>query len=319
MTAEPRRGLVLDAPAKLNLYLHVLGRRPDGHHRLDSLVVFLDLCDTLHAAESDRLNVRVRGPWAEALRAAADGDNIVARAARLLAAEAGVEPRAVLKLDKRIPVAAGLGGGSADAAATLRLLDRLWRTRAGADDLARLAARLGADVPVCLTGRPTVMRGIGERLAPGPELPEIALVLANPRRRLATAQVFAGLAPRPRPAARTLPTVRDAAELARRLARRRNDLTLSAAALEPAIPDMLARLTISDARLARMSGSGATCFGLFDDMARATAACATIRAERPEWWCATASIRHVRPRVQTVAEMQQRRGKHSMVALRLDT
>ncbi len=308
MTAEPR-GLVLEAPAKLNLYLHVLGRRADGYHRLDSLVVFLDLCDSIRAAGSDRLKVRVRGPWAGALRAA--GGDIVARAARLLALEAGVAPRAVLDLTKRIPVAAGLGGGSADAAATLRLLDRLWRTGAGADDLARLGARLGADVPVCLGGRPTLVRGIGERLAPGPELPKVALVLVNPRRGLATARVFAGLAPRARPAAGTLPMVRNAAELAARLARRRNDLTRPAAALEPAIPDMLARLNTSGASLARMTGSGATCFALYDDRAGALAACARLRAERPEWWCAVAQVRRARPHMQAVAKMQHGRGKHA--------
>ena len=297
MTVRGAGRLVLDAPAKVNLYLHVLGRRRDGYHRLDSLVVFLDLADTLAATVSDRLSLRLRGPWAAPLRAQARGDTSVERAARRLAAEAGIRPGARLELVKRIPVAAGLGGGSADAAAALRLLDRLWDTRAGADDLARLALRLGADVPVCLAGRSTIVRGIGERLLPGPDVSEADMVLVNPRRELATARVFAALAPRPRPGARPLPEIEDVTQLARLLARRRNDLTLPAAALEPAIPDMLARLAIAGARLARMSGSGATCYALFDEEKSARTAHASILAACPAWWSAVARIRRSRPKI----------------------
>lgn len=299
MTAEAR-GLALDAPAKVNLYLHVLGRRPDGYHRLDSLVVFVDLADRLVARPADRLHLTITGPGRAALRA--EPDNLVLRAARLLAAEAGVPARARIALAKRIPVAAGLGGGSADAAAALRLLDRLWRVRAAPEDLARLGARLGADVPVCLAGRPSLLRGIGERLDPAAPPPAAAaLVLVNPRRPLATARVFAACAARPRRAAPAMGARADTATFARALARRRNDLTGAAAGLEPAIPAMLAELVVAGARLARMSGSGATCFGLFDDLDAAGRAVAWLTSRGLPWWSRAVAIRRDAPSIKLVA------------------
>ena len=176
------------APAKVNLFLHVLGRRADGYHRLDSLAVFAGVADRLRAAPATGLSLDITGPFGGAL--AAEPDNLVLRAARALAAAAGILPGARLVLDKALPVASGIGGGSADAAAALRLLARLWRIAPpGGDpapvdlrpvDLAAIAAGLGADVPVCLQLRPARMGGAGEVLEPAPRLPAFGLVLVNP-------------------------------------------------------------------------------------------------------------------------------------------
>ncbi|MBM3583308.1 MAG: 4-(cytidine 5'-diphospho)-2-C-methyl-D-erythritol kinase [Alphaproteobacteria bacterium] len=281
MTAE-RRALSIDAPAKVNLYLHVLGRRADGYHNLDSLVAFVDVADTLVVRPSDRLRLTITGPEGRGVDAGAD--NLVLRAARLLAEHAGRNTGADIRLVKRLPVAAGLGGGSADAAATLRLLDRLWTTRASDVDLARLGAKLGADVPVCLAGRATLVRGVGARLRPAAPLPPASVVLVNPRRPLATVRVFGAHDPRPRRPARPFGAIADVRDLARRLARRRNDLTGASSRLEPAVPVVLAELATAGALLARMSGSGATCFGLFGDEHEASAAAAWLSDRHEEWW-----------------------------------
>ncbi|HUZ62901.1 MAG TPA: 4-(cytidine 5'-diphospho)-2-C-methyl-D-erythritol kinase [Acetobacteraceae bacterium] len=269
------------APAKVNLFLHVVGRRADGYHLLDSLAVF--------ASVGDRLEARPAGAIGLELTAAAsglpDGDgNLVLRAARALAGAAGVSAGAALRLEKVLPVASGLGGGSADAAAALRVLMRLWGVVLPARQLADIALALGADVPVCLDSRPARMGGVGEVLAPAPALPELGLVLVNPGVPVATAAVFAARAggfsaPAALPAGWT-----SAAALAGDLARLSNDLEAPAIALAPPIGVVLAALrALPGCLLARMSGSGATCFGLFAGAAMASAA-ATILA-RPGWWC----------------------------------
>ncbi len=268
------------APAKINLALHVLGRRADGYHLLDSLVVFADAGDVLHAEPADGLALALIGPFAADLTG--ETDNMVLRAARLLAASAGIAPRARLTLDKRVPVASGIGGGSADAAAALRLLSRLWRLDPSRAELAALALRLGADVPVCLDRRAARMSGIGETLAPAPGLPECGLVLLNPGVAVATASVFAA-----RGAAYSVPLALppawlDAAAMAADLARMGNDLQAPAQALQPVIGAALAALRDAGSLLARMSGSGATCFGLFANPRAAEAAAARLR--RPGWW-----------------------------------
>ena len=182
---------VWPAHAKVNLWLNVVGRRPDGYHLLDSLVAFVDLADTLDVRPSDRLSLELAGPQAAGL--AGDPDNLVLKAARLLADRAGVSPRAAIRLGKHIPVAAGLGGGSADAAAALRALGELWRVALPEEELFDLAASLGADVPMCLAGRTALVSGVGERLQPAPALPPAAILLVNPgaalptRRRLQSA------------------------------------------------------------------------------------------------------------------------------------
>ena len=278
MTTTPE--LAEAAPAKVNLHLHVLGRRSDGYHLLDSLVAFAGAADQLRYRPGGALALRLDGPEAAAL--AAEEDNLVLRAARLLAAEAGIAPHGTLRLTKCLPVASGIGGGSADAAATLRLLDRAWGLGWGGARLALLAARLGADVPVCLDSRPARMGGVGEVLCAAPALPPAGLVLANPRIPLATPAVFrargGGFS-----AEAALPGAwPDAAAMARDLAACGNDLEAAAIDLCPAVAEVLAALRgLPGCLLARMSGSGATCFALFADAGAAEAAATRLPAA---WW-----------------------------------
>ncbi len=273
-------GAAEPAPAKVNLFLHVTGRRADGYHLLDSLAVFGPAADSLEAEPAAALTLSVEGPFGAAL--AGEADNLVLRAARALAAAAGVPPRAALRLSKRLPVASGIGGGSADAAAALRLLDRLWGLRSGTDRLERVAAALGADVPVCVRSEPARMGGVGGDLSPAPVLPACGLLLANPGVALATPAVF-----RARAGAFSAPAAlpgrwADAAAMARDLARLRNDLEEPATALCPPVGEALAALrSLPGCLLARMSGSGATCFGLFADAAAAERAAASLP---PAWW-----------------------------------
>ena len=280
------------APAKLNLYLRVVGRRDDGYHLLDSLVGFADIHDTLVVSGDDRLSLTLDGPFAPAL--SRDPDNLVLRAARLLAEAAGTVPEARLRLFKRLPVAAGIGGGSADAAAALRALDRLWDLRMGADDMAALALQLGADVPVCLNGTAVRMAGIGETLSPIGRLPAAGLVLVNPGVALSTAEVFGARRGRfSAPAEFEAGALANVApgELAALLAPLGNDLTAGAEALAPVVARVLDRVAADDAcLLARMSGSGATCFGLYLDTATAVSVATALAAEHPAWWVAAGRL-----------------------------
>lgn len=269
------------ARAKVNLYLHVTGRRADGYHELDSLAVFPDVGDMLHVTPSDGLTLAITGPFAPAL--AVGDDNLVLRAVRALLAAAGATHGAALTLEKNLPVASGIGGGSADAAAAIRLLDREWRLGLPAPQLAGIALGLGADVPVCLAGSPARMGGIGELIGVAPVLPACGMVLVNPGVPVATADVFRG-----RTEAYSLPATlparwEDAGALAADLAQLTNDLEASALRLCPAIGDALTWLRgRPGCRFARMSGSGATCFGLFDSPA--IAADAAGGAIPPGWW-----------------------------------
>lgn len=288
---DPAEGEVVAAPAKLNLSLAVLGRRPDGYHELESLVVFAGYGDCLEAQPAERLSLRLEGPFAAAL-AEAEGDNLVLRAARLLAEAAGLRAGARLLLSKRLPVAAGLGGGSADAAAALRAASRLWGLHLSEAELQGLGAALGADVPVCLYGRPALLRGLGERLEPAPPLPPAWLVLVNPGDALLTATVF-----RARSGAFSAPAAwwrdrpADAAALADRLAGQGNDLQAAARQLCPAIDAVLAALAgTAGCLLGRMTGSGATCFGLYGEAAEAEAAAAALAAAHPGWWVRAAPL-----------------------------
>lgn len=277
------------APAKVNLTLHVTGKREDGYHLLDSLVAFAGIGDTLELSPADDLRLTLAGPTVAALTA--DDDNIVLRAARALAAHAGIVPRAHITLTKRLPVAAGIGGGSADAAAALRGLVRLWSLDIGEDDLRAVGLTLGADVPVCLAGRPTTMTGVGEHLAPAPALPTAWLVLVNPRRPLSTPAVFKARTGGFSAATPLTEAPTDARALALALAARRNDLTQAAISLEPMVGDMLALIAAQpDCLLARMSGSGATCFGLFADQETAQSAATALTATQPGWWIAAAPL-----------------------------
>lgn len=269
------------APAKINLCLHVTGRRADGYHLLDSMVVFAGVGDRVSATLEGPPSLTVEGPMAAGL--SGEGDNLVLRAGRAM----GVSARIVL--EKHLPVSSGIGGGSADAAATLRLLSRL-TGRPLPEAEAVLA--LGADVPVCLAGRPVRMTGIGEGLAPLPALPEVWLVLANPGVAVSTPAIFRALARADNaPLPRDLPRLKTAAELAAFLTMQRNDLEPPAITLEPVIARVKAALTAqAGCLMARMSGSGATCFGLFADPLSAHAAARAIRAAEPGWWVADAPL-----------------------------
>jgi 4-diphosphocytidyl-2-C-methyl-D-erythritol kinase len=277
------------APAKLNLYLHVIGRRDDGYHLLDSLVAFADVADVVTAADAERLTLRIAGPFAAAL--AEEGEkNLVWRAASALAERAGIPARAALALEKNLPVASGIGGGSSDAAATLHALAELWHLDLRERRFAGLPESLGADVPVCLLGRSAWLAGIGEQVSPAPALPGCAVVLANPGVAVATPAVFkARLGAFSRPARFDPP--QDVAGLAAALAERRNDLTDAAICLAPDVAEVIRALASEPgALLARMSGSGATCFALFAGLAAARAAAARLAAARPRWWVAAGRL-----------------------------
>jgi 4-diphosphocytidyl-2-C-methyl-D-erythritol kinase len=270
------------ASAKINLYLHVVGRRPDGYHLLDSLAVFAGAADTLTVEPAAALSLAVTGPFAAGLDG--EADNLVLRAARALAVQAGVPATGRLVLEKNLPVASGIGGGSADAAAALRLLGRFWGVDVDPETLAAIAATLGADVPVCLAGRAAVMSGIGEILTPAPPLPPAGMVLVNPGVAVATPAVF-----RAREGGFSVPVIlpadgwSDAESLAAALRATVNDLEAPALRLAPAIADSLAALRAAPGcLLARLSGSGATCFGLVADAAAARAAASGL--QHPGWW-----------------------------------
>jgi 4-diphosphocytidyl-2-C-methyl-D-erythritol kinase len=283
------------APAKVNLTLRVLGRRPDGYHELESLVVFAAVGDALAFTPGSKLTLDVRGPTAVAAGDLAD--NLVLKAARALAERAEGLKLGHFALSKRLPVAAGLGGGSTDAAAALRLLAR--HNRIAPDDARMIAAAraTGADVPVCLDPQPRMMCGIGELLSQPLRLPALPALLINPRVSVATRDVFAAL--NAGPVGQQLsagiveegwggggsaqPPSRDA--VIAFVSRHGNDLEAAAITLHPAIAQALAALrALAGCRLARMSGSGASCFGLFDSRRAAAAAARVLRLEHPQWW-----------------------------------
>jgi 4-diphosphocytidyl-2-C-methyl-D-erythritol kinase len=273
-------GLSTFAPAKINLHLHVVGRRDDGYHLLDSLVVFAGVGDRLSVSAGSDLSLAVTGPFAADLMV--ERDNLVLRAARGLSDLAGIRASGALVLEKNLPVASGIGGGSADAAATLRLLCQFWGV---APELGGLAEALGADVPVCLLGRPAVMSGVGEILVPAPPLPQVGLVLVNPGVAVSTPGVFRGRSGAVFSEVACLPAGgwEDASALAAYLRRVRNDLQAAACSIAPVIADVLDALgSVPGCLLARMSGSGATCFGLFASAGAAREAAAGIR--HTGWW-----------------------------------
>lgn len=269
------------APAKVNLTLHVTGQREDGYHLLDSLVVFADCGDRLWLDPGGPLGLIVSGPRAAGVPT--DASNLILKAAAHLGAARGAA-----HLEKHLPAAAGIGGGSSDAAAALRLYAEA-QGCALPDD----GAALGADVPVCLRGRATRMEGIGEGLSDLPGLPPLPAVLVNPGVDVPTPIVFKALAAKdnaPMPAA--LPTLCDPQAFADWLTTQRNDLETPAQTVEPIITTVLERLSASEGcALARMSGSGATCFGLFGTAARASAAAALIAADHPDWWVQPTTLR----------------------------
>jgi 4-diphosphocytidyl-2-C-methyl-D-erythritol kinase len=280
--AEP--SVTRTAPAKINLDLLVTGRRADGYHELDSLVVFAGIADTVSAGPGEGLRLLLDGPCAA--QVPASGDNLVLRAAEELAWAARRRADATLRLVKRLPVAAGLGGGSADAAAALSALHALWGLQFTPERLRDVGLAVGADVPVCLYGRPARMRGVGERLDPVRGLPELPLLLVNPGIQVATADVFRALRLPDEPLEREpFPAHPSVLQLAAWLAASRNDLEAPAIGLAPAIGATLELLRgLPGCHLARMSGSGATCWGLFTTEHALLQAEARLATLRPGWW-----------------------------------
>jgi 4-diphosphocytidyl-2-C-methyl-D-erythritol kinase len=273
------------APAKINLFLHVGDKRADGFHPLQSLAVFPELGDTLTAETADELSLIVVGPFAAGL---SGDDNLVLQAARALAAKAGRAPAAKLTLTKNLPVASGIGGGSADAAAALRALSALWSLDMDEASLCDIATGLGSDIPVCVASQPRWMEGRGEILSPIASLPHLPLLLVNPGIAVPTAGVFAALETRSGVARElTQGRFRDMADLLRLLDSTKNDLEAPARALTPVIGEVLTALgALPGALFSRMSGSGATCFALFPDDESCKRAAAILAAAQTRWWVA---------------------------------
>jgi 4-diphosphocytidyl-2-C-methyl-D-erythritol kinase len=276
------------APAKINLFLRVIGRRADNWHEIESLVAFGGICDWLGFEPGPDLALEVQGPSAR--EAGPVDDNLVLRAARALAAHVPGLKVGRFQLIKRLPAAAGLGGGSSDAAAALRSLAE-WNGFSVDDERLRDAAfETGADVPVCLHPRARMMTGVGEKLGPCISLPRVFAVLVNPRVSAPTRQVFAALGlapgfPRPPCALPSQALFSSSQPLIESLRGYPNDLEAGALRIAPAVGPVLERLSQApEAKLTRMSGSGATCFALFEDRRGAAKVRREIAAEKPEWW-----------------------------------
>jgi 4-diphosphocytidyl-2-C-methyl-D-erythritol kinase len=266
------RAIEVFAPAKINLTLHVTGQRADGYHLLESVVMFGDVGDRLTVAPASGMSLRVIGPMADGVPD--DSRNLCWKAAQAFGEPVGIT------LDKHLPAAAGIGGGSSDAAAVLNAMERLFGRPATQDVLG-----LGADVPVCRVGRAAMMSGIGEKIRPL-MLPKLQAVLVNPRVSVATPDVFGALTTKENPPIAPLLEATDsAASLLQWLQDQRNDLEQPARLIQPIIGSVLETLAALDSvRLVRMSGSGATCFALFDEAAQAHRAAAVIQQQNPCWW-----------------------------------
>ncbi|RRI05581.1 4-(cytidine 5'-diphospho)-2-C-methyl-D-erythritol kinase [Mesorhizobium tamadayense] len=274
------------APAKINLALHVTGRRADGYHLLDSLAVFTRFGDRLQIEPAERDEFAVSGPFAADV--ALDGGNLVIKAREALRREAGAHqaPPVAIRLEKNLPIASGVGGGSSDAAAALNGLSHLWGLDIEEAGLARIGLTLGADLPMCLKAKPLIARGAGDELSPLAEFPALALVLVNPGVAVSTPEVFKALARRDNEVLPPLPSRLDFHTIRNWLEATRNDLEPAAATIQPAIGEALKALNKADAAFARMSGSGATCFGLYETGNVAKRAAIEIRGRHPGWFVA---------------------------------
>lgn len=277
------------APAKINLFLHVVGKRADGYHDLESLVVFANVGDHLTAVPADNWGLTITGHFADALRGCDPDDNLILKAAHLAAEWAREEELALpplhFTLEKHLPVASGIGGGSADAAAALHLCGKVAGfaviTRAQYD----AAAVLGADVPACLYSKPTWMTGTGAALRPAVMTSRYALVLVNPGVPVSTAGVFSKLGPVAPCAPRSdFPNLLTLDDLVAFLKDTTNDLEAPACAIAPVIGTVIEEIAVTSPLLARMSGSGATCFGLYASADEAQKAASAIRAAHHDWW-----------------------------------
>jgi 4-diphosphocytidyl-2-C-methyl-D-erythritol kinase len=282
--------LTEDAPAKINLALHVTGRRADGYHLLDMLITFASHGDRLFFRKAYKDDFSLSGPFSADLAGeAGSGNNLVLKARDLLhaaASAAGLKTSPVhIHLEKNLPIASGIGGGSADAAATLRGLQRLWGISLPADALDAIALRLGADVPMCLISRPLIARGIGEDIELVSDFPSLAMVLGNPLVGVSTPDVFRRLASRENPPlAFVAQEPRTPGEWLSLIESSRNDLELPARSLCGEIEQISALMEAKDAVLVRMSGSGATCFALYRTIEQARAAAAALHSAMPDWY-----------------------------------
>jgi 4-diphosphocytidyl-2-C-methyl-D-erythritol kinase len=274
------------ARAKINMFLHVGDKCADGFHPLQSLAVFPALGDVLRAEPSDTISLSVNGPFATSL--ANESDNLVLKAAGALNGKSGAR----LTLTKNLPVASGIGGGSADAAAALRVLSSLWGLALGESRLCEIAASLGSDVPVCVVSEPRWMAGRGELLSPVASLPHLPMLLVNPRVVVPTKEVFAALQSRSGVERKMPPgRFRDMADLLRFLDASKNDLEEPARRIQPVISEVLTALSaLPGALFARMSGSGATCFALFPDDDSCVRAAEILTANKPGWWIQATSV-----------------------------
>lgn len=267
--------------AKINLFLHVTGKRPDGYHLLDSWVVFASAADRIELTTADKMSFTAKGPFATNV----PSENSLTKAATMLAKRFNLQPSVNISLDKQLPVAAGIGGGSADAAATLRGLAQLWKLSPSEQELSEMALSIGADVPACLASTSLYMNGIGEEITPGPALPKFYGVLVNPGVAVDTAKVFKAYRGVFSQKTSHPSSFADAATMFNYLSLTRNDLQEPAIAIAPAIAQVIVMLANqTGCKTARMSGSGATCFALFADEYDADTCAANIAGERPDWW-----------------------------------
>lgn len=291
--AQSSHHFSLRAPAKINLFLHVTGRRADGYHLLQSVVIFADAGDTLEFKRHDSLFIDVTGPFAGEV--SDPRSNLVYKSALALAHEYKREPTGQILLEKNLPVASGMGGGSSDAATTLRGLARLWGLPDERDRLYKLGATLGADVPACLVRRPVWMEGIGEKMMRMPDMPDMHLVLVTPPVPTPTPEVFKNFSARTggrySPPIQFMGRKKTMLEWIADLKLYRNDLTDAAIDVTPEIRTALGAIAATpNCHIARLSGSGATCFGIYDSPAAAQAAVNKLRQEHPHWWVKAAGI-----------------------------
>ncbi len=291
--------LSLFAPAKINLFLHVTGRRADGYHTLQSLIVFADVGDEVRIRPADRLDLSIDGPQAPTLTED-PVENLILRAAKGLQQAAGVSAQARFELTKDLPVASGIGGGSSDAAAAFRLAEALWQSELLPEQRDALLLALGADVPVCYFAKPAVASGIGEILTPLRSLPELSILLVNPRVAVPTGAIFKRLE-------RFDAGLEDPLDALPQdgfggfidvLSSCRNSLETPARQVEPVISQVLSAIQeLPNCSLSRMSGSGATCFGLFETLDQASHAAQQLRLEQPGWWIESGSVLSARPAI----------------------
>ena len=279
------------APAKINLYLHITGKRDDGYHTLGSLVAFAEIGDRIDISEHETLTLHIDGAFADRFSGAEkstepDSANIVIKATRGLSTLLGIEPNFKINLHKTLPLAAGIGGGSADAAATVKAILQFHDIDpASVKELDAFLLSLGADVPVCFYGQPCHMSGIGEIIRPAAGVPPLHMVLVNPLEACSTAEIFRQLNGKFTPDDDYAAAWDDARSFISFLQSRGNDMEDAAVSVTPVIADILCDIAASaNCLLSRMSGSGATCFGLYETAADATAAAAQIQSTHPQFW-----------------------------------